>query len=147
MSFEPVILAFNCNWCSYAAADLAGTARMQYPATIRIIRVRCSGMVHPDLIIQSFQRGADGVMVMGCHTGECHYLDGNQKAMARMAVIEEVIDMLGLEKERFGMVWCSSAEPARFVGAVRDMTESLRKLGPSPLRTDKAERSIRGEAQ
>lgn len=138
MSFEPVLLAFNCNWCSYAAADLAGTARMQYPPNIRIIRVMCSGMVHQNLIEQAFQLGADGVMVMGCHPGECHYLDGNEKAQGRMPIIEEIMDMLGLEKERFAMVWCSSAEPDVFVEAVGEMTETLRGLGPSALRTNAA---------
>jgi F420-non-reducing hydrogenase iron-sulfur subunit len=134
MTFEPRILAFACNWCAYAAADLAGTARIQYPTTVRLVRVMCSGMVHPDLIAEAFQQGADGVMLMGCHLGECHYQDGNQKAKARMAVVEELLELLGLEPERFRLVWCSSAEADRFVNIVRDMTQTVRSIGPSPYR-------------
>ncbi len=135
-SFEPRILAFCCNWCAYAAADLAGIARMQYPPNLRIIRVMCSGMVHPNLVVEALQQGTDGVMVMGCHLGECHYQDGNIKAQARMVVVEEMMEMLGLENERFRLVWCSSPEADRFAGAVREMTDVVCKLGPSPLRED-----------
>jgi len=135
MSFEPRILAFACNWCSYAAADLAGTARIQYPANVRIIRVMCSGMVHPNLVMEAFQLGAEGVVVMGCHPGECHYLEGNARAQARMVVVEEMLDALGLEKERFRLAWCSSAEAKRFAAVIREMTAALRGLGPSPYRT------------
>ena len=134
MPFEPVILAFNCNWCSYAAADLAGIARLQYPPNLRIIRVMCSGMVHPNLVLEAFQKGADGVMVMGCHIGECHYVDGNEKAQRRMVIVEEMLDMMGLEPERFRLVWCSSSEAERFATSIREMTEAVRGLGPSPYR-------------
>ena len=134
--FEPKILAFSCNWCSYAAADLAGTARVQYPTHVRIIRVMCSGMVHPNLVAEAFELGADGVLVMGCHPGECHYLDGNQKAKARSAVIEETLNLMGLEQERFRLVWCSSAEAERFAGIIREVTETLKAMGPSPYRKD-----------
>ncbi len=134
--FEPKILAFTCNWCSYAAADLAGTARVQYPTNLRIIRVMCSGMVHPNLVTEAFEYGADGVLLMGCHPGECHYQNGNQKAKARSAVIEEMLSMMGLEQERYRLEWCSSAEAERFAGIVRETTEALRALGPSPLRKD-----------
>ncbi len=136
MEFEPRILAFNCNWCSYAAADLAGTARIQYPSNIRIIRVMCSGMVHPNLVMEAFTAGADGVMVMGCRLGECHYQEGNYKAEARLAVVETMLEALGLERERFGLVWCSSAEAERFAGAVRAMTKTAVELGPSPYRRE-----------
>jgi len=134
--FEPKILAFSCNWCSYAAADLAGTARTQYPTNLRIIRVMCSGMVHPNMIAEAFQLGADGVLVMGCHLGECHYQDGNQRAKARMSVIEEMLSLLGLEQERFRLVWCSSAESERFASIACEVTEELREIGPSPFRHD-----------
>lgn len=144
MRFEPVILAFDCNWCSYAAADLAGIARLQYPPNLRIIRVMCSGMVHPNLVVEAFQKGADGVMVMGCHPGECHYVDGNEKAQRRMAVVTEMLDTMGLEPERFRLVWCSSSEAERFAASVREMTETVRALGPSPYRV---ERSARRGAQ
>lgn len=136
MTFDPKILAFCCNWCSYPAADLAGTARMQYPSSLRIIRVMCSGMVHPNLVVEAFQHGADGVMIMGCHLGECHYQDGNYRAQDRVAVIEEMLDALGLEQERFRLAWCSLAEADRFVGVVRSMTDTVRELGPSPYRGD-----------
>ncbi len=135
MAFEPKIIAFACNWCAYAAADLAGTARIQYPSTVRLVRVMCSGMVHPDLITEAFQDGADGVMLMGCHPGECHYQDGNQKAKARMVVVDELLELMGLEPERFRLIWCSSAEADRFVNMVRDMTQTVRSLGPSPYGT------------
>jgi F420-non-reducing hydrogenase iron-sulfur subunit len=142
--FEPKIIAFTCNWCSYAAADLAGTARIQYPTNLLIIRVMCTGMVHPNLVTEAFELGADGVMVMGCHPGECHYQDGNQKAKARLAVVEEMLSLMDLEKERFQLVWCSSAEAERFASVVAEMTRTLRELGPSPYRED-ASKYIRRE--
>ncbi len=134
--FEPTILAFTCNWCSYAAADLAGTARIQYPTNIRIIRVMCSGMVHPNLVTEAFQLGADGVLVMGCHPGECHYQESNQKAKARLAVIDEMLSLMGLEPERFRLVWCSSAEAENFAEVAISMTQTLKSIGPSPNRQD-----------
>lgn len=140
MLFEPVIIAFDCNWCSYAAADLAGIARLQYPPNLRIIRVMCSGMVHPNLVVEAFQKGADGVMVMGCHPGECHYVDGNEKAQRRMAVVVEMLDAMGLEPERFRLVWCSSSEAERFAASAREMTETVRALGPSPYRVQRSGR-------
>ncbi len=145
--FEPKILAFACNWCSYAAADLAGTARMQYPTNIRIIRVMCSGMVHPGLVTEAFQAGADGVLVMGCHLGECHYQDGNHKAKARLAVIDEMLSLLGLEQERFRLIWYSSAESERFAAVAREVTDVLKKLGPSPYRRDASEYADKGIIQ
>ncbi len=134
--FEPKIIAFTCNWCSYAAADLAGTARIQYPTNLLVIRVMCTGMVHPNLVTEAFELGADGVMVMGCHPGECHYQDGNQKAKARLVVVEEMLSLMDLEKERFQLVWCSSAEAERFAAMVAEMTGTLREIGPSPYRED-----------
>ncbi len=134
--FEPKILAFTCNWCSYAAADLAGITRVQYPAGLRIIRVMCSVMVHPNLVIEAFERGADGVLLMGCHPGECYYQDCNQKAKARSVAIEEVLSLLGIEPERFRLVWCSSAEAEGFASLVRETDEALRAVGPSRHRKD-----------
>ena len=128
MSHEPTIIAFCCNWCAYAAADLAGTSRLKYPHNVRIIRVMCSGMVHPDLIIESLSQGADGVMILGCHLGECHYIDGNEKALSRSEVINELLEDFGFEEERFSIFWLSSAEPERFVQAVTEMTERVRRL-------------------
>lgn len=128
MSLEPKIIAFCCNWCSYAAADLAGTARMRYPESVRIIRMMCSGMVHPEFVIEALRMGADAVMVLGCHLGECHYLDGNHKALARAELIVELMEDLGYEKERFSLHWLSSAEPDRFVAAVTETAERIKRL-------------------
>jgi F420-non-reducing hydrogenase iron-sulfur subunit len=128
MSQEPKIIAFCCNWCSYAAADLAGSSRLKYPHNVRIIRVMCSGMVHPELVLESLSQGADGVMIMGCHLGECHYIDGNQKALARSDMITELLEDFGFEEERFSITWVSSAEPESFVQAVTEMTERVKQL-------------------
>lgn len=133
MDFEPKIVAFCCNWCSYAAADLAGIGRMRYPHNVRIIRVMCSGMVHPELVVEALNLGADGVMVLGCHLGECHYQSGNYKALDRSEMISELMEDLGFEAERFSISWVSSAEPDRFVDAVTQMTEQIRELGPNPI--------------
>ncbi len=130
MDFEPKIVAFCCNWCAYAAADLAGTARLEYPHNIRVVRVICSGMVHPELVIEALNLGADGVMVLGCHLGECHYIDGNEKALARSDMILELFEDFGFEQERFELSWLSSAESYRFVKLATEMTGRIRKLGP-----------------
>lgn len=131
MSYQPKIIAFCCNWCSYAAADLAGISRTQYSSGIRIIRVMCSGMVHPEMILHSLNKGADGVMIIGCHLGECHYLDGNYKALSRSEIISEILEDFGYEEERFEISWVSSAEPDRLVEAFAEMSTRLQKLGPN----------------
>ena len=128
MNQEPKILVFCCNWCSYAAADLAGSSRMKYPHNVRIIRVMCSGMVHPELVVESLNQGAEGVMILGCHPGECHYIDGNSKALSRSEMILELLEDFGFEKERFSISWVSSAEPERFVQAVTEMTDRVVRL-------------------
>lgn len=128
MSTEPKIIAFCCNWCSYAAADLAGISRLQYPASIRIIRVMCSGMVHPEMILHALEKGAEGVMIIGCHLGECHYIKGNEMALARAEVIADTLEDLGYESERFQLTWVSSAEPERLVEAFRTMSGRLAVL-------------------
>ncbi len=128
MPLEPKIIAFCCNWCSYAAADLAGTARMRYPESVRIIRMMCSGMVHPELVVEALNMGADAVMILGCRLGECHYLDGNHKALARYDMIVELLDDLGYQRERFSLHWLSSAEPDVFVAAVTETAERIQKL-------------------
>jgi len=132
--FEPVIIGFLCNWCAYAGADLAGVARLQYPAGFRPIRVMCSGMVHPDYIMDAFARGADGVMVMGCHPGECHYLKGNEKAMARADVLSLVLPDHGIDPQRFECRCLSSTESAIFVNMVTIFTLKLKTLGPREIR-------------
>lgn len=132
--FEPLIIVFCCNWCSYAGADLAGSSRLQYPSNIRIIRVMCSGMVHPNLVVEGLTKGADGVLVLGCHIGDCHYLEGNLKAQARKEAIELLLDDLGIERERFRLEWVSASEGPRFAQVIREMTEQVKKAGPSPYR-------------
>jgi len=130
-TFEPIIVGFCCNWCSYAGADLAGVSRYQYPPNLRIIRVMCSGMVHPNLVIDALTKGADGVLVCGCHIGDCHYLDGNVKAENRKEAIELMLEDFGVEPERFRLEWVSASEGPRFAEVVREMTETVRALGPS----------------
>lgn len=134
--YEPVIIAFCCNWCSYAAADSAGTARIQYPPNIYIIRCMCSGMVHPNYVIDTLTQGrADGILICGCHIGDCHYQDGNKRAEARAEAIKLMLEDFGLEEERFRLEWISASEGPKFAKIVEDMTQSLKKLGPSPFKT------------
>jgi F420-non-reducing hydrogenase iron-sulfur subunit len=132
--YEPTIITFCCNWCSYAGADLAGVSRQQYPPNLRIIRVMCSGMVHPNLVIDALTKGADGVLMCGCHIGDCHYLEGNLKAENRKEAIELMLDDFGLERERFRLEWVSASEGPRFAELAREMTETVRALGPSPYK-------------
>ena len=132
--YEPLIIAFCCNWCSYAGADLAGVSRLQYPPNMRIVRVMCSGMVHPNLVIDALTKGADGVIICGCHIGDCHYIEGNLKAESRKEAIELLLEDFGLEPERFRLEWVSASEGPRFAEVMRDMTETVRELGPSPYK-------------
>jgi F420-non-reducing hydrogenase iron-sulfur subunit len=132
--FEPLVLAFCCNWCSYTGADLAGVSRLQYPPNVRIIRVMCSGMVHPNLVINALTKGADGVIMCGCHPGDCHYQEGNLKAQKRAEGITLMLEDFGLEPERFRLEWVSASEGIRFAQLMDQFTEEIRKLGPSPYR-------------
>ena len=132
--FEPTIVAFCCNWCSYAGADAAGTAKVQYPANINIIRVMCSGMVHPNMVIDALNNGADGVLMCGCHPGDCHYQAGNLRAEKRAEAIELLLEDFGLEPERFRLEWISASEGSRFAAIAQEMVEQLRELGPNPYR-------------
>ncbi len=134
-NFEPLILALCCNWCSYAGADLAGVSRLQYPPNIRIIRVMCSGMVHPNIVIDALTKGADGVLMCGCHPGDCHYLEGNLKAEARAEAIKLMLQDFGIEEERFRLEWVSASEGGRFAQVVTEMTEEIKQLGPSPYKS------------
>jgi F420-non-reducing hydrogenase iron-sulfur subunit len=129
-TFEPRIVGFLCNWCSYTASDLAGTARMQYAPNVRIIRVMCSGRVDPTFLLKAFSRGADGVLIAGCHPGDCHYQDQNFKTMRRYAMIKHTLKQLGVEPERVRLVWASAAEGQRLADAIDQLSESVRKLGP-----------------
>lgn len=130
VEFQPRIVGFLCNWCSYAGADSAGTARMVYPTNIRIIRVPCSGRVDPLLIVKSFQMGADGVLVAGCHPGDCHYTEGNYYARRRFALLRPFLEYLGIEAARFRVEWVSASEGKRWSKVVTSFTEELTKLGP-----------------
>lgn len=132
--FRPRIVGFLCNWCSYAGADLAGVSRIQYPTTLRVVRVMCSGRVDPVFILEAFRSGADGVLVAGCHPGDCHYLTGNTKAQNRVLLLKKVLEQLGLESERLRLEWVSASEGDRFATVIKDMTVELQKLGPSPLK-------------
>lgn len=128
--FNPKIVLFACNWCTYAALDLAGTSRMKYPANFRVIKVMCSGRVDPQFIIEAFTQGADGVLVAGCHLGDCHYIEGNYKTMRRMMLLRKMLDHLGIERERLRLEWISASEGKRFTEIAKEMVEQIRALGP-----------------
>ena len=128
--FEPKIIVFLCNWCSYAGADLAGTSRIQYSPNVRAIRLMCSGRVEPYFILQALHQGADGVLVLGCHPGECHYLEGNYRTVGRMVLLKKVLVQFGIAEERVRLDWVSASEGARFATLVNEMTETIRTLGP-----------------
>ena len=130
MTYEPKIIGFLCNWCSYAGADLAGSSRLKYPANVKIIRVPCSGRISPELVIRTFQEGADGVMVLGCHIGDCHYVTGNHRAARRMPVLAALLAFTGIEPERFLVKWISSSEGELLAQTVRGFTDRLRGLPP-----------------
>ena len=132
--YDPLIVSFCCNWCSYTGADLAGVSRLQYPPNVRIIRVMCSGMVHPNLVIDALTKGADGVIICGCHPGDCHYEDGNLKAEKRSEAINLMLEDFGLEEERFRLEWVSASEGPKFAQVMTDFTEQVKKLGPSPYK-------------
>jgi len=132
--FEPTIIAFCCNWCAYAGADMAGTSQIDYPANVLIIRAMCSGMIHPNFVTEALMGGADGVLICGCHPGDCHYLEGNLKAEKRAEAIELLLEDFGLEPERFRLEWVSASEGKKFAQIVSEMTETLRELGPSPYK-------------
>ncbi|SPD75333.1 F420-non-reducing hydrogenase iron-sulfur subunit D [uncultured Desulfobacterium sp.] len=132
IQFEPRILAFLCNWCSYAGADLAGVSRLQYPPNIRIIRVMCSGTISPHHIFHAFQNGADGVLVAGCHIGDCHYIRGNYMTLKRIKFVEGLFSMAGYNPERLRLEWISAAEGIKFAEVVNEFTEKIRNLGPAP---------------
>lgn len=129
--FNPVIVAFLCNWCSYAGADLAGTSRLQYPPNVRVIRVPCSSRIDPLFIFRALQNGADGVLVSGCHPGDCHYLTGNLYARRRFQLVNDILDQVGLEPGRVQFAWVSAAEGGKFASLIRDYTAKIKALGPN----------------
>ena len=128
--FEPRIVGFLCNWCSYSGADQAGTSRLKYPPNIDIIRVMCSGRVDPQFVLKAFQKGADGVLICGCHPGDCHYAEGNYKAARRIPLLKKMLSQMGIEEGRLRLEWVSASEGERFATVVNEMTEQVRKLGP-----------------
>jgi F420-non-reducing hydrogenase iron-sulfur subunit len=129
--FRPKILAFCCNWCAYAGADLAGVSRFQMPTDIRVIRVMCSGRVPPELVIRALANGLDGVMVLGCHPGECHYSEGNYLTRRRAHVLKRLLDYIGIEPDRFQLRWVSAAEGAKYSAVVKETADKIKALGPN----------------
>lgn len=129
-TFEPTIIGFTCNWCSYRAADLAGTARIKYPPNIRLIRLMCSGRLDPTFVIKALASGADGVFISGCHPGECHYLEQNYKALRRYLLLRRTLAQMGIEPERINLTWASAAEGVQLAEAITKFVEQIRALGP-----------------
>ena len=129
--FKPRIIAFCCNWCSYAGADLAGVSRLQYPPNVRIIRVLCSGRIEPDFVLRAMELGADGVLVAGCHPGDCHYISGNLKAEKRFQMLTKLLDILGLDKRRARLEWISASEGPKFASTITEFVDQVKELGPS----------------
>ncbi len=138
MAFEPRIVGFLCNWCSYTGADLAGTSRVKYAPNVRVIRVMCSARIDPAFVLKALAEGADGVLICGCHPGDCHYVEGNYKAMRRFSALRRLLRAYGIADERVRLEWVSASEGARFAEIVNDMTEKVRHLGPSRVRQELA---------
>lgn len=129
-SFEPVLIGFTCNWCSYRAADLAGTSRVNYPPNVRLIRLMCSGRLDPTFILKALSSGADGVLITGCHPGECHYLEQNYKALRRVRLLKHTIKQMGIEPDRVKLVWASAAEGMRLAKEITRFVDEIKQLGP-----------------
>ncbi len=130
MEFEPRIIAFLCNWCSYTGADLAGTSRMEYKANVRAVRLMCSGRIEPTLVLKAFNKGADGVLLCGCHPGDCHYQEGNYRCLRRYLLLQKYIRQVGIESERLKLEWISASEGKQFADLVNSFTETITGLGP-----------------
>ena len=128
--FEPNIVAFLCNWCSYAGADLTGTTRTHYPPTVKVIRVMCTGRVNPLFVAQVLRTGADGVLISGCHPGECHYMKGNFLARRRFLIMRNLLEFIGIDPQRVRMSWVSASEGKKFADVITEVTEDIKKLGP-----------------
>ena len=133
---EPIIVAFVCNWCTFTAADLAGTSRQKYPPNVRLIRMMCSGMVDPKYVLKAFFEGADGVLIGGCHPGDCHYINGNYKARRRVALMKAVLAQYGLREDRLWLRWIGASEGNVFAETIREMTEKVKALGPTELKKE-----------
>jgi len=146
--FEPKIIAFCCNWCSYAGADLAGVSRLQMPTNFLVLRAMCSARVDPEHVLRAFSKGADGVMVLGCHPADCHYIGGNYRTRRRIALLKMLLEQYGLDPERLKLEWVSASEGVKFQNTVTDFVEMIREMGPNPLieaeKQHKAERAKYG---
>lgn len=134
MDFQPAIVAFLCNWCSYTGADLAGTSRIPYSPNLRVIRIMCSGRIDPTFVMKAFREGADGVLMCGCHPGDCHYHEGNYKCLRRYHLLKKYIEQMGIEEERLRLEWISASEGKKFAALADEFTETIRKLGPSKIK-------------
>jgi F420-non-reducing hydrogenase iron-sulfur subunit len=134
MDFKPQIIAFLCNWCSYTGADLAGTSRMEYKANIRSIRLMCSGRIEPTFVLDAFRKGADGVLLCGCHPGDCHYQEGNYRCLRRFLLVQKYIKQMGIEEKRLKLEWISASEGKQFAELVNSFTQTITELGPSKIK-------------
>jgi len=133
MPFEPKIVAFLCNWCTYTGADLAGVSRLKWPPNVRPIRVMCTGRIDPQFIVKAFREGADGVLVSGCHPGDCHYYEGNYKALRRVHLLKRMLEEFGIQPDRLKLTWVSAAEGERWAAVAKEITQTVRELGPLHL--------------
>ena len=138
--FEPKIIAFCCNWCSYAGADLAGVSRLQMPTNFLVIRAMCSARVDPEFVLRAFAKGADGVLVLGCHPADCHYIGGNYRTRRRIALLKMLLEQYGLDPERLQLEWVSASEGVRFQSTIKEFTDKIREMGPNPLKEAEEER-------
>jgi F420-non-reducing hydrogenase iron-sulfur subunit len=145
MSREPTIVSFLCNWCSYEGADKAGNARLECPANVKVIRVMCSGRVDPEFVLQAFDEGVGGVLILGCHPGDCHYKKGNYKAMRRMHLLKRMLVQFGIDERRVRLDWVSAAEGERFAKIVNEMAEVVGELGPLKRNSRNAKNAVRGK--
>ncbi len=141
--FEPKIIAFCCNWCSYAGADLAGVSRLQMPTNFLVIRSMCSARVDPEFVLRAFAKGADGVLVLGCHPADCHYIGGNYRARRRIALLKMLLEQYGLDPDRLHLEWVSASEGVKFQATIKEFTDKVREMGPNPL-TEAEETSEKG---
>ncbi|MBN2245378.1 MAG: hydrogenase iron-sulfur subunit [Candidatus Aminicenantes bacterium] len=130
IEFEPKIVAFVCNWCSYGGADIAGSKRLQVPFNVKLIRVMCSGRVDPEFVLEAFRSGADGVMILGCHPNDCHYIEGNYNALKRYSILKPLLDQFNIEQDRLYLDWVSASEGEKFARVTKEMNERIARLGP-----------------
>jgi F420-non-reducing hydrogenase iron-sulfur subunit len=144
MSFEPKIVGFLCNWCSYTGADLAGTSRLKYAPNVRVIRVMCSGRMDPTFVLKAFREGADGVIMLGCHPGDCHYQNGNMKTLRRVPLLRRTLGDLGIAPERLRLEWVSASEGERYKTVINEFVEQVRTLGPLDLEVRRAPAAAKG---